>query len=100
MQLGEVQSLKEVIAVLEVLGPLAARADDDVDADEGLGQHTAYMLHTLAEEGAVVAAAHQSEHLVAAALQRDVEVGRYALAGGAVVDELVAEEVGLDAADT
>ena len=35
-----------------------------------------------------------------AALQGDVEVGRHALTGGAVVDELVAEEVGLDAAYT
>ena len=35
-----------------------------------------------------------------AALQGDVEVGRHALTGGAVVDQFVGEEVGLDAADT
>ena len=53
----------------------------------------------MGEEGRVVAAVHEPEHLVASALQRYVEMRHEGTAGGTVVDERIIYEVRLQTAD-
>lgn len=44
---------------LEAFGGLASCSDDEVDADEGVGDGLAYALHFVAEQGGVVVSAHE-----------------------------------------
>ena len=98
VELGHVEAVEEVVALLEQLGPLASAAHHHVDTDEGIGHLLLYQLNLVGKELLVVAAVHEAQHLVGTALQRNVEVGHERARPATVVDELVGEQIGLDAA--
>ena len=78
---------------------LAAHAHDDIHADEGVGDVCPDFLYLLPEEPRVVVSVHEAQHLVAAALERDVEVRHESPAIGAEADDFFRQEVRFDAAD-
>ena len=99
MELADVEVADERLRLVEERRRLAARAHDDIDTDEGVGHESVDPLDLVGEEARVVAAVHEAQHLVTAALQRDVEMGHERSAGGAEREHLVGEQVGLDARD-
>ena len=66
VELADGQGLDESVGLFEVVGGLAARADNDIYADEAVGKELLDVFHSVAEEGGVVAAVHELENGVAA----------------------------------
>ena len=97
VKLGNVETINETVAVLKEGIRLSAHTHDDVHADEGIGHPRVDALYFLAEELCRIASAHQAQDIVAAALQGNVEVGHESAAVGAEVDDVVGQQVGLDA---
>ena len=99
VKLRDVEVVEKRVGLLKALGRLAATAHHHVDTDEGIGHHRLDAANLVGKELAVVVTVHETQHGVGATLQRYVEVGHERTALGAVVDELVAQQVGLQRAD-
>ncbi len=100
VKLADGQAFDEVVALVKELGRLATHSRHHVDADEGIGEERLDEFYLLPEQRRVVAAPHQLEHLVAARLQRNVEVrGKVPALRGQPPEQVVGQEVGLDASD-
>lgn len=93
------EACHELVCLVEELLGFASGADDGVDADEGVGDALEDVLYFGAKECCVVAAVHELEYLVAAALQWYMEVWHEGSALGAEPDDVWCEEVGFDAGD-
>ena len=99
VQLGDRQTLQELIALLEALGRLSPAPHHHVHADEGIGHLLLDEHHLVGEERLVVAAVHQLQHLIAATLQRDVEVGHEGTAPGTISYQFIIAEIRLQTRD-
>ena len=99
VQLGDVHGRKEVETLLEAFLCLSTTTHHHVHADEGIGHAVLNEFYLVSEELLVITAMHQSEHLIAAALERNMEVGHKGTALCTEVDKLVREQVWLHAAD-
>ena len=99
MELRDGQRPDEALGLIEEFGRLAACAHDDIDTDEGVGHQLAHARYLIIKECRVVATVHQSQHLVAARLQRDMEMRHEGTAAGAELQHLVRQQVGFDAGD-
>ena len=99
MQLGNIEAAEEVVRLAEVLVRFTASTHNDVDADEGMGHDVLDALDLLAEERRVVAATHEAQHLVAARLKGDMEVGHERPRTGHEGNDVVGEQVGLERRD-
>ena len=75
MEAGDGEGVEEVARAVELVEGLAAGACHDVDSDERVGDELLDAEYLVAEEGCVVAAAHEAQHFVRTALERYVEVG-------------------------
>ena len=95
MQLRHVQSLQEVVAFLEALRCLAAASHHHVHADEGIRHQRLDQLYLMREERLVITAVHQPQHLVAPALQRDMEMRHEGTALRTIGNQLVRQQVRL-----
>ena len=87
---------QQVVGGAEVGFRLAGEAHDDVDADERVGHPPPHGRDAVGEAGCGVTAAHEPQNPVGTALQGDVEVVLELGRGGAEVDDLVGQQVGLD----
>ena len=96
MEAAEGQRAAESEALGKAFVRLAAGADNEVYANKGVGNKLLYLFDFMAEEGGVVAAAHQPEHRVRTALQGYVEMRHEALRRRAELDERVGQEIGFD----
>ena len=74
MVLRHINALHEVVGLLKILLRLATSADDDIHTDEGIGHDGTNLLYLVAEECRIVLAVHEPQHLVASALEGNVEV--------------------------
>ena len=99
VQLGDGQRGDEVVGFFKTFVGFSARADNHVHADEGIGHDAANEFHLIAEKRRVVAALHERKHGVAAALKGNVEVGHEGAAVGAEINNLVGEQIRLNARD-
>jgi hypothetical protein len=99
MELRHRKRIEKLIAVLEIFGAFAAATHHDINADEGVGHLLLDEIDFVGKDVAGVAPVHQTQHLVVAALQGNVEMGHEGAAVGAVVDEGVVDEVGLERTD-
>ena len=99
MQLSDVEPFKQVVAFLETLGCLASRSHHYIDADEGIGHRLLYEVYLMGEQRRVVTAVHQPEHLIASALQRDVEMRHKGATSGTERYYLVSQKIWFYAAD-
>ena len=99
VQLGDVHGRKEAETLLEALLCLSTTTHHNVHADEGIGHAALNEFYLVSEKLLVITAMHQSEHLIAAALERNMEVGHKGTALCTEVDKLVREQVWLHAAD-
>ena len=79
VQVGNVQFVQEVVRVQKVRFGLARKAHNHIHADAAAGHQRFYPSHALRVQLAHVAAAHEPQYLVAARLQRNVEVRRKSL---------------------
>ena len=82
-----------LIRLFEELLCLTASANDGVDTDKGIGHELQHALHLGSEQSCVVFASHQSQYLVAAALQGYVEMWYKLLAVGTESQHLIGEQV-------
>ena len=94
VQLGNIQVAQELVGLLETLGCLTTTTNHHVDTDKGIGHHLLDTMYLVGKELTVVVAVHQLQHGIAATLQRNVVVRHEGSALGAVVDELVANQIG------
>ena len=99
MQLGDIHRRKEAETLLEAFLRLSTTAHHHVHTDEGIGHAVLYQLNLVSEKLLVITAMHESEHLVAAALERNVEVRHEGTALCTEADKLVREQIRLHAAD-
>ncbi len=81
MQIGEGQPLDERARLLEILVALAREADHDVGPDGGLWHGFVDALDAVLVVPGAVAAMHQAQDAVAAALQGDMGMTRDARRG-------------------
>ena len=97
VELGKVGTAEEVVGLAEEAFRLAPHAYDDVDADEDVGHGGVDAVEERGKERRVVAPAHETQYLVAAALQGNVEMGHELPARGHEVYHVVAYQIGLQA---
>ena len=74
MKESGLESLQKIVRRAEILLGFAGKANDDVDADEGVGHQRPHGGDAVGETRRGIAAAHQSENFVRAALERNMEV--------------------------
>ena len=98
MELGYIERLKKLVCLFETLRCLSTTAYHNINSDEGIGHKTLYVSYLVGKELGVVVAVHELQHLVASALQRNVEMGHEGTARGTIVDKIVGVEVGFKAA--
>ena len=99
VELRDGQLREQLEGLFETLRRLAAATHHHVNTDKGVGHGRLHPPYLVGKQLAVIVAVHQAQHCVAATLQRHVEMGHEGTALGAVADQLVAHQVGLQAAD-
>ena len=99
MQLGNIKSLQELVGSVEVFFRLATGTHDDIHPDKGMRHHFLDLPYLVSEQGSVVPTAHELQHLVASALQRDVEVRHERTGAGHIVDDFIGKQVRFDGRD-
>ena len=99
MKLGNRQALQELIAFLKALRSFAATAHHHIDTDKRIRHLLLDKIHLVSEERLVVTAVHQLEHLIASALQRNVEMRHEGTALGTILYEIIIAEIRLQTRD-
>ena len=101
MQLGHGQLFQKLVGLLKTLWRLAPAAHHHIHADKCIRHHLLDSQYLIGKQLAVVMSVHQLQHRVAAALQGDMEMRhKRPTLLAAIVYQLVAQQVGLQAADT
>ena len=98
MQLRHVEPTEKLVCVLKAFRRLATASHHHIHTDKGIGHHRLDTPYLVGKELAVVMPVHKSQHLVASALQRYVEMWHKRTALRTEVDELIAYQVGLQTA--
>ena len=99
MKLGNRQTLQELIAFFKTLRSFAATAHHHIDTDKRIRHFLLDKIHLVGEERLVVTAVHQLEHLIASALQRNVEMRHKGTALGTILYEIIITEIRLQTRD-
>ncbi len=99
MQIGEGQALDEGAGLLKIFFALAGKAHHDIGTDGGLGHGGMDALNAILVMPGTIAAMHQAQDAVAAALQRNMGVLGDARRGRDQGDEFVAPVHGFDRTD-
>ena len=99
VKLGNRQTLQELIAFFKTLRSFAATAHHHIDTDKRIRHFLLDKIHLVGEERLVVTAVHQLEHLIASALQRNVEMRHKGTALGTILYEIIITEIRLQTRD-
>ena len=99
MKLGNRQTLQELIAFFKTLRSFAATAHHHIDTDKRIRHFLLDKIHLVGKERLVVTAVHQLEHLIASALQRNVEMRHKSTALGTILYEIIITEIRLQTRD-
>ena len=100
VELGNGEGGNEIAAVLEIFEGFATHAGDDVHADEGIGEEPADGMNLFGKEVAGVPPAHEAEHVVAAGLEGNVEVGHEVAGRSDESNDVVRQEIGFYGRDS
>ena len=99
VKLGNRQTLQELIAFFKTLRSFAATAHHHIDTDKRIRHFLLDKIHLVGEERLVVTTVHQLEHLIASALQRNVEMRHKGTALGTILYEIIITEIRLQTRD-
>ena len=99
MKLGNRQTFQELIAFFKTLRSFAATAHHHIDTDKRIRHLLLDKIHLVGKERLVVTAVHQLEHLIASALQRNVEMRHKGTALGTILYEIIITEIRLQTRD-
>ena len=99
VKLGNRQTLQELIAFFKTLRSFAATAHHHIDTDKRIRHFLLDKIHLVGKERLVVTAVHQLEHLIASALQRNVEMRHKGTALGTILYEIIITEIRLQTRD-
>ena len=99
VKLGNRQTLQELIAFFKTLRSFAAAAHHHIDTDKRIRHFLLDKIHLVGKERLVVTAVHQLEHLIASALQRNVEMRHKGTALGTILYEIIITEIRLQTRD-
>ena len=99
VKLGNRQALQELIAFLKALRSFAATAHHHINTDKRIRHFLLDKIHLVGKERLVVTAVHQLEHLIASALQRNVEMRHKGTALGTILYEIIITEIRLQTRD-
>ena len=99
VKLGNRQTLQELIAFFKTLRSFAATAHHHIDTDKRIRHFLLDKIHLVGKEHLVVTAVHQLEHLIASALQRNVEMRHKSTALGTILYEIIIAEIRLQTRD-
>ncbi len=92
MELRNRQTLQELIAFLKALRSFTTTAHHHIYTDKGIRHLLLDQVHLMGEERLVVTAVHQLQHLIASALQGNMEVRHEGTALGTIGNEVVITE--------
>ena len=99
VKLGNRQTLQELIAFFKTLRSFAATAHHHINTDKRIRHFLLDKIHLVGKERLVVTAVHQLEHLIASALQRNVEMRHKGTALGTILYEIIITEIRLQTRD-
>ena len=99
VKLGNRQTLQKLIAFFKTLRSFAATAHHHIDTDKRIRHFLLDKIHLVGKERLVVTAVHQLEHLIASALQRNVEMRHKSTALGTILYEIIITEIRLQTRD-
>ena len=99
VKLGNRQALQELIAFLKALRSFAATAHHHINTDKRIRHFLLDKIHLVGKERLVVTTVHQLEHLIASALQRNVEMRHKGTALGTILYEIIIAEIRLQTRD-
>ena len=99
VKLGNRQTLQELIAFFKTLRSFAATAHHHIDTDKRIRHFLLDKIHLVGKERLVVTTVHQIEHLIASALQRNVEMRHKGTALGTILYEIIITEIRLQTRD-
>ena len=100
MELSHIKLVQEPAGLLKTLRCLAPTAHHHIHTDEGIGHLLLDFPNLVGKERTVIMTVHQPEHLIAATLQGNMEMGHEMGTKGTIVDEFIGEQVGFKTADT
>ena len=100
VKLGNRQALQELIAFLKALRSFAATSHHHIHADKRIRHFLLDKIHLVGKERLVVTTVHHLEHLIASALQRNVEMRHKGTALGTICDEIIIAEIRLQTRDS
>ena len=99
VKLGNRQTLQKLIAFFKTLRSFAATAHHHIDTDKRIRHLLLDKIHLVGKERLVVTTVHQLEHLIASALQRNVEMRHKGTALGTILYEIIITEIRLQTRD-
>ena len=99
VKLGNRQTLQELIAFFKTLRSFAATAHHHINTDKRIRHFLLDKIHLVGEERLVVTTMHQLEHLIASALQRNVEMRHKGTTLGTILYEIIITEIRLQTRD-
>ena len=99
VKLGNRQTLQELIAFFKTLRSFAATAHHHINTDKRIRHFLLDKIHLVGKKRLVVTAVHQLEHLIASALQRNVEMRHKGTALGTILYEIIITEIRLQTRD-
>ena len=99
VKLGNRQTLQELIAFFKTLRSFAATAHHHINTDKRIRHFLLDKIHLVGKKRLVVTAVHQFEHLIASALQRNVEMRHKGTALGTILYEIIITEIRLQTRD-
>ena len=99
VKLGNRQTLQELIAFFKTLRSFAATTHHHINTDKRIRHFLLDKIHLVGKERLVVTTVHQLEHLIASALQRNVEMRHKSTALGTILYEIIITEIRLQTRD-
>ena len=99
MELGNRQTLQELITFLKTLWSFTATAHHYVYTDEGIRHLLLDEIHLMGKERLVITAMHQLQHLIASALQRNMEVRHEGTTLCAIGNEIIITKIRFQTGD-
>ena len=96
MQLGNIQAFQKLVCLIEIFFRLATGTYNHIHTDEGMRHHFLDFLYLVSKQCRIITTTHQLQHLVATALQRDMEMRHERTRLGHIFNNFIGQQVRFD----
>ena len=100
MKLGHIQAFQKLVCLIEIVFRLTTGTHNHIHPNEGMWHHFLDLLNLVSKQGGIVTTAHQFQHFIASALQRDMEMRHERTGLRYILDNFIGQQIRFDGRDT